>query len=79
MYNHSKTLFIFAQNYILVMNKRIKKYFCLLIFSVLLATSLTSCWYKNYEFLADDAWSEDEINDERIMINSEIDLDDMDR
>lgn len=55
--------------------RRVRLLLCL----IGITLSLSSCWQQHYRFFEDDEWSMDEYNDDRAIINGEIDLDDMDR
>ncbi len=58
---------------------RLKRYILIIAAGIAIATSLTSCWNKDYYLFTDDEWSEYEMGDDHLLINGELDLDDMDR
>ncbi len=44
-----------------------------------IATSLSSCWNRDYYLISDDEYSNSDFIDDKAILNGEIDLDDMDR
>lgn len=59
--------------------KILKRYILIIATGAALATSLTSCWNKDYYMFSDDEWSSSDFVDDRSILNGEFDLDDMDR
>lgn len=60
--------------------KTLKKYILIVATSAVIATSLSSCWNKDYYLImGDDDYSNSDYLDDRSVFNGEFDLDDTDR
>jgi len=59
--------------------KNFKRYILIIATAAAIATSLSSCWNRDYYLISDDEYSNSDFIDDKAILNGEIDLDDMDR